>query len=133
MSVFSENLKARTQAMGLSQVELARRLDLDPRRVGHYMTGLREPDLATLGRLARALDASSDALIGNSKVASETDNFDRLRSQIAAVCLAMDDQQLETILVLAKAILERKRAPSSGKEKPRPAAKTTKKPRVRTG
>lgn len=128
MSVFSENLKARTRAMGLSQVELARRLDLDPRRVGHYMTGLREPDLAMLARLVRALDTSSDALIGTATVASAPDGSNKLRSQITAICMAMDRQQLQTLLVLGRAILEQQRTAISGKPRTRRIVSTTQPP-----
>jgi transcriptional regulator with XRE-family HTH domain len=64
MTVFSEKLRARADAMGITQADLARRMDLDPRRVGHYMRGLREPDFQTLARLVRVLVTTSDALIG---------------------------------------------------------------------
>jgi transcriptional regulator with XRE-family HTH domain len=110
MTVFSEKLRARADAMGITQADLARRMDLDPRRVGHYMTGLREPDFQTLARLVRVLDTTSDALIGLS-AAPEMSRSSLLQSQIAAICNALDAGTLEILLILASALKEHQHLP----------------------
>lgn len=50
--------------LGLSDAEVARRAGLSARRYGNYVQGLREPDLATLVRISRALQTTPDALLG---------------------------------------------------------------------
>lgn len=43
---FSEQLKAAQRAAGLTQAELAKKLDLSPRIVSYYITGKRTPGKA---------------------------------------------------------------------------------------
>jgi transcriptional regulator with XRE-family HTH domain len=64
MKIFAERLKDRAAVLGLSNAEVARRTGLSERRYGHYVSGSREPDLATLARIARALGTSPNHLLG---------------------------------------------------------------------
>ena len=111
MTPFSERLRARAEAMGMTQADLARRMDLDPRRVGHYMTGLREPDFQTLTRLVRVLDTSSDSLLGLSVAEQPPTESSVLRSKIVAVCNSLDADTLDIVLVLATAMMDHKLPP----------------------
>jgi transcriptional regulator with XRE-family HTH domain len=118
MSVFSENLGNRLTELGLSQAELARRLNLDVRRVGHYVTGIREPDIATLVRIARAVGTSTDALIGVVEPERASSEAQRTRTQILAICSALDRDQLANLHALAKALLSQQRSmPDKASEK----------------
>lgn len=55
MDAFCRNLKNRTEELGISNAEAARRSGLSERRYAHFVSGDREPDLATLVRIADAL------------------------------------------------------------------------------
>jgi transcriptional regulator with XRE-family HTH domain len=49
--------------MGLSDAEVARRAGLSERRYGYYVTGEREPNLATLVRICEVLAATPNDLL----------------------------------------------------------------------
>jgi transcriptional regulator with XRE-family HTH domain len=61
----AEKLLAIRQSLGLSQSEMARRLDLDQAYtvISAYELGTREPDLITLLRYARAAKTTMDRLV----------------------------------------------------------------------
>lgn len=63
-----ERLRERVAQLGISQVEAARRCGLSPSRFGNYYKNSRSPDLDTLMRMARALQTSTDWLLGFSAV-----------------------------------------------------------------
>lgn len=50
-------------AAGLTQLDLAARLDLPQSRISEHERGIREPGSVTLWRLARALGVSADSLL----------------------------------------------------------------------
>ncbi len=51
MELLGKQLRKRARQLGLSDAEAARRARLGERRYGHYVTGTREPNLATLLRI----------------------------------------------------------------------------------
>ena len=52
MDVFATKLRERAAQLGISNAEVARRAGLSERRYGHYVSGVREPDLRTLLTIA---------------------------------------------------------------------------------
>lgn len=64
MDTFAKNLRKRAEELGVSNAEIARRLGVSERRYAHYTRGDREPDLATLTRIAAVFRASTDELLG---------------------------------------------------------------------
>ena len=64
MEEFARNLRARSQELGLSAAEVARRAGLNERRYGHYATGAREPNLETLLKISEVLGTTPNALLG---------------------------------------------------------------------
>ncbi len=76
---------------------------MSERRYAHYVTGRNEPDLATLVRIAKALQTSPNELLG---FAAETKRSKRslLRDRLNAAVDAMDDRELEITVVQAEAI-----------------------------
>lgn len=48
----------------MSREDLAKKIDLSYSTVSKYETGVREPDLKTLGEISKALDVSIDYLMG---------------------------------------------------------------------
>jgi len=63
MDGFGERLRARAQDLGLSDAEVARRAGLSVNRYGNYVRNTREPDLATLVRIAEVLGTTPDGLL----------------------------------------------------------------------
>ncbi len=57
-------IKQAREKRGFSQAELARRASLTPAAISQFEAGDREPSLASLGRLANALGASTEHLMG---------------------------------------------------------------------
>jgi len=76
---------------------------MSERRYAHYVNGRNEPDLATLARIAKALQTSPNDLLG---FAAETKRSKRalLRDRLNAAAEAMDDRQLEMTVVQAEAV-----------------------------
>jgi transcriptional regulator with XRE-family HTH domain len=66
MEAFASNLRKRAEALGISHAEAARRIGLSERRYGNYVSGRREPDLATLVRIADVLGTTPNDLLGES-------------------------------------------------------------------
>lgn len=66
MSKFSIRLSELRQAGGLTQVELAKRLDISRSTLGMYELGRREPDIETLEKIADFFNVDMDFLLGNS-------------------------------------------------------------------
>lgn len=62
----------RRKALGLTQDQLARQLDLSPQAISKWETGAGMPDIASLPYLAKALDVSIDALFGVEDLADES-------------------------------------------------------------
>lgn len=61
---WNARLKARAKELGLSDAEVARRLDIAQSRYASYVRGAREPDFATLQRICRILRTTPDAVLG---------------------------------------------------------------------
>lgn len=63
VDLFRQNLRAIREEAGLSQSELARRIDATPGYVCDLERGRRSPNLGTLAPLAEALGVSPSSLI----------------------------------------------------------------------
>ncbi len=61
-----ERLRKAREDSGLSQSELATRVQVQPPVISHFETGKRSPSIVSLRRLADALDVSVDYLLGRS-------------------------------------------------------------------
>ena len=62
-TVFSENVKARRNELGLSQSELARQTRIDQANISGFESGSRLPSLESLTRLAAGLNIAPDVLL----------------------------------------------------------------------
>jgi transcriptional regulator with XRE-family HTH domain len=102
MEPFASNLKKRAEELGISNAEAARRAGLSERRYGNYIAGRREPDLATLVRIAGVLETSPDALLGFGKGHAGPKHI--LKDRIAAAGNAMSDSDLELVAIAVEAI-----------------------------
>ena len=64
MNKFSENLRARRTALGLTQEALAEKLHVTRQAVSSWENGKNQPDLEMLALLSWALEADVSALLG---------------------------------------------------------------------
>ncbi|MBI5671271.1 MAG: helix-turn-helix domain-containing protein [Chloroflexi bacterium] len=98
---FSRRIRQRRKSLGLSQEALAELADIDQTQISRYEIGKNEPGADALAALARALDTTTDWLVGL------TDNPDRpLRGQAD-----LDDIEREAIKILrAKSPADRRKA-----------------------
>lgn len=106
MDVFSKNLKKRAAELGISNAEAARRAGLTERRYGNYVSGRREPDLATLVRIAKVLETTPNALLGLDGAARVAGKSDALRDKIASAAGALGDKDREVLAACAEAIVK---------------------------
>lgn len=105
MELFASNLRKRAVELGISHAEAARRVGLSERRYGNYVSGRREPDLATLVRIAEVLGTSpTELLTERSRVGIRAHPSER----IAAAARALPDTQCEIVAVMIEALAEQR-------------------------
>jgi transcriptional regulator with XRE-family HTH domain len=112
MDLFSQRLRQRAQALGLSNAEVARRAGLTERRYGNYIAGLREPDLATIVKIAQVLATTPNHLLGIEPLPSLRSDRDRLAARLKAAVQSLEPDDVERVVVQIEAVarLEAKRA-----------------------
>ena len=69
MSVFSDTLVRLRKQAGLSQQELADKLNVSRSRIGMYETAKREPDFEILTKIANIFNTTSGVLLGEASFA----------------------------------------------------------------
>jgi transcriptional regulator with XRE-family HTH domain len=112
MQAFTENLRRHVEKLGLSLAEAARRIGLSERRFANYAVGSREPDLATLLKIAEKLDTTPDKLLGvdGEDEDAEPDEKSRLRQQLAADARSLDVKSLRLTVGLVRTVIEHQQA-----------------------
>ncbi|WP_409566173.1 helix-turn-helix domain-containing protein [Rhizobium leguminosarum] len=108
MEPFSSNLKRRAEQLGISNAEVARRAGLSDRRYGNYITGRREPDLATLVRIASVLDVSIDELLGNNAEENVRTTDELFHERLAVALKALQSDDLRRLVVMIEALATQK-------------------------
>ena len=93
MQIFEERLRSRAAELGLTQAEVARASGLNERRYNHYARGRRQPDLATLVRIAETLKTTPNWLLGVEPVTVD-DERSAIQASIAATCQSLDADRL---------------------------------------
>ena len=102
MDLFAKNLRERAAALGRSNAEIARALDINERRYAHYVSGAREPDLMLLIRIAKALGTTPDKLLGLDELDEGSEDILVERLMLAARQLEPSD--IESIVVQTEAL-----------------------------
>jgi transcriptional regulator with XRE-family HTH domain len=116
MDIFAKKLKERAAQLGISNAEAARLCGLDERRYANYANDQREPDLATLVKIARTLGTSADYLLGLSD-AAPADERGRLVERLTVAAAGLPDDQLATVVTQVEALaMPRQKKP--GKKTP---------------
>lgn len=107
MKEFGNRLKSRAAELNLTAAEVARRAGLTSNRYSNYVSGIREPDLATLVRIANVLETSSDDLLGIAPPARKSDRTLRIERLVTAA-KQMSMAELEVIVLSAEAVATKK-------------------------
>jgi transcriptional regulator with XRE-family HTH domain len=110
MDKFASNLKQRAAELGISNSEAGRRAGLSERRYGNYIGNRREPDLATLVRIATVLQTTPDKLLSFGEIDDRPEPLIQQRIQAALRVLSSDDLERVAIMIEALAV---KRATSA--------------------
>jgi transcriptional regulator with XRE-family HTH domain len=105
MEIFVSRLRQRAKELGISNAEAGRRAGLSERRYANYIIGNREPDLATVVRIAKVLGTSPNWLLGfdDADAAAEPSTLPLERLNFAARALSADD--LRVLIAQAEAIV----------------------------
>lgn len=109
MEILAKQLKEQAKLLGISNAEAARRIDLDERRYNHYTAGRREPDLATLVKIAETLGTTPNALLGVEDKFVDDAQTNTLINRFVRAAQNMSMNELELCVVQAEAISARKR------------------------
>lgn len=62
--IFATRLREARERQGLNQAQLAQRAEMQPSAIAHFEANRRKPSFENVRRLAKALDVSSDYLMG---------------------------------------------------------------------
>lgn len=103
MDGFGKRLKARAKELNLADTEVARRAGLGDSRYGNYVADAREPDLATLLRIADALEATPDHLLGVSKLPKKSDKTLKLE-RLQSAARNVTGVELDVLVTAAEAL-----------------------------
>lgn len=97
--VFRERLRAAREIRGLSQGELAEKAGLQASAISHFETGTRKPSFDNLRRLADALDATTDYLLGRTSeltgLATRAEKLHRHYGQLTSSDREVAEQMVE--------------------------------------
>lgn len=104
MEPFASNLRKRAEALGISNAEAARRAGLSERRYGNYVSGRREPDLATLARIAKVLATTPNDLLGEEVSTAHQSSDELARHRIIAATTVLGEDDLERVAVMVEAL-----------------------------
>lgn len=105
MEPFATNLRKRAEELGISNAEAARRTGLSERRYGNYVSGRREPDLATLVRIAAVLESSPDRLLSFGE-AKQSSHEAGAKERIAAAANVLPADDLERLAIMVGALAD---------------------------
>ena len=104
MDTLAKRLKQRSEHLGISVAEAGRRAGLEERRFAHYVAGRREPDLATLVRIAEALGTTPNWLLGFDAHIESERWLSELMDRFANAAMGMAPEELKMVVIQAEAI-----------------------------
>ena len=104
MQPFATEVRRRAAALRITQAEIARRSGVSIRAFSHYLSERSEPNLATLVRIADALDCTPNDLLGISRTVDLSGESEALRQRIATRCRQLDGATLRLTLLMIGAL-----------------------------
>ncbi|WP_109074089.1 MULTISPECIES: helix-turn-helix transcriptional regulator [unclassified Azospirillum] len=113
MASFGENMRKRAQDLGLSDAEVARRVEISPRRYSHYVNGERQPDYELLLKICGVLQTTPNQILGFDDGAADSE---KLNEDVAAIIAGVGGLS-ETKLRALREIVEGMAQPQPHQEK----------------
>lgn len=108
MSSQSERIKQRRVALGMSQEDLAFKIGTSQKQISRYERGQNDPTGDVLGKLAYALNTTSDYILGNTdnpnKEVTET-NLDPLEVELVTLLRGQPEDVRQRALNVVKALI----------------------------
>jgi transcriptional regulator with XRE-family HTH domain len=108
MEILSKRLRERAKQLGISNAEAARKIGLEERRYAHYASGRREPDLATLKKIAEILQTTPNWLLGVASAGTDSGKRGQLLERFGNAASGMTLSELELSVIQAEAIVAAK-------------------------
>ena len=105
MDAFAVNLRTRARQLGLADAEVARRAGLGERRYAHYVSGKREPDLATLIRISAVLGVTPNDLLGCASLPEVGEGRGLLVERLGVAVATLSDDDLRLVVAEVEAIV----------------------------
>ena len=99
MQGMGPRLRARARELGLSDSEVARRLNISQPRYANYVNDSNEPDLTTLVRICRTLGTTPDAVLAFADAPGQSGD-DLLKARITAAAGCLDAGRLRIAAAL---------------------------------
>lgn len=109
MDILAKKLRERAQQLGISNAEAARQCGLEERRYAHYASGRREPDLATLKKIAQTLGTTPNWLLGAEELSKKRPKMAALVMRFTNAASGMSQSELEICIIQAEAIVASKK------------------------
>ena len=94
--MLSENIKTMRKAKGLSQQELAIRLNVVRQTISKWEQGLSVPDADMLIMLAEVLDTSVSTLLGEEVIESEADEIKAMAEKLELINWQLAQRKIRT-------------------------------------
>lgn len=107
METWGDRLRARARELGLTDVEVARRLGLAQGRYSAYVNGIRAPDLLLFVRICEALGTTPDVMLG---VTSSSTATEPGISELLSILRQLDPDALSLVAALASTVARHKAA-----------------------
>ena len=124
MQGFGKRLRERAAALGLSDSEVARRLEMSQARYHNYVADVAEPNLGSVVKICRVLSTTPDVLLGF-EAAQPLEGMGLLRSRLLAAGNALQGEALAYTVEMAQAMVAaQQRLSSKSKPRRRPIADT---------
>ena len=101
---FKEMLKYYRKKSGMSQAELAKKLDISPSTIGMYEQGRREPDFETEEKIADLFNVNIETLRGIAR--REEIELDEFSKRVSEIMSQVEQETKKQILGYAEALYD---------------------------
>lgn len=101
METWGERLRQRARELGLTDVDVARKLGLAQGRYSAYVNGAREPDLKLFVRICQALGTTPDDILG---VSQSPTQGDAAQFEVLASLRQLDNDGLALVSALIRTV-----------------------------
>ncbi|MEG0239732.1 helix-turn-helix domain-containing protein [Anaerorhabdus sp.] len=98
--MLNENIKVIRKSKGLSQQDLANKLNVVRQTVSKWEQGLSVPDSSMLISLAEAFDTSISSLLGETIVESKVDDLNLISEKLEAINLQFSQRKIKRKRIL---------------------------------